>query len=464
MRTRRSKPATDRALALRDRTWGRWYLAAGLSLLGGLGCAGTDDPGLGHATTELRDYERDAKPLLERYCTTCHRDGGIAPFSLTDYDSARTHASAIAASVESGRMPPWMPSKESVPLRYSRAMLDDDKAALLKWVADGALPGEKGAPARVNPPPVDDVVPPRADLVLDPMVTYQPNRQLSDDYRCFIVDPAGPAGGGMPDERYIQATHVRPGNQAIVHHVILFEVPASKVATVRQKDDAEAGPGYTCFGGAGTGGAEFVTGWAPGGVPQRTEPDMGLRVRKGSVFVMQVHYNLQRYRGEGDRTTIDVELAAEAPPYRLVVAPLAYPDGLFIKAGKSDATQSIVVPVSLALKYLGIKASDVVLTSVTPHMHMLGSSITTSLGSQTLVDIPRWDFHWQQAYMFKTSVPLAADQLLMMTCMYDNSPANQPVVDGIKKPPRDVTWGEGTFDEMCLSFLGLRMPRVIGPS
>ncbi|MBL9007514.1 MAG: hypothetical protein JNJ46_24870 [Myxococcales bacterium] len=450
-----------------NRRWTRRHWALGLSLVLGMGCAGSDPAACdstGHSAAELRDYERDAKPLLERYCTTCHREGGIAPFALSDYESARVHAAAIADSVKAGRMPPWMPSKESVPLRYSRAMADEDKAALLQWVSDGAQAGEKGAAPRVKPAPADVFTPPRRDLLLDPMVTYQPNTALNDDYRCFILDPAGAMGGGMPEERYIQATNVRPGNDAIVHHVILFEVPASKVATVQQKDAAEAGPGFTCFGGAGTNSAEFVTGWAPGGVPQRIEPDMGLRIRKGSVFVMQVHYNLQRYRGQGDRTTIEVELAAEAPPYRLVVAPLAYPEGLHIKAGHADASQSIAVPVSLAMKYLGIKGTDVVITSVTPHMHMLGTSIATSLGAQTLVDIPRWDFHWQQAYMFQTPIAATGDQLLLMTCMYDNSAANQPVINGVKQIPRDVTWGEGTLDEMCLSFLGLRIPRLMGPS
>ena len=444
----------------------RWLPLVGLWAASLLGCAQSGEPAgefTGSALAELRDYERDAKPLLERYCTTCHREGGIGPFSLTDYESARTHASAIEASVKAGRMPPWLPSKEGVPLRYSRAMHDDDKAALLQWVRDGALPGEKGAVARVKPAPADTVVPPRRDLFLDPMLTYHPDSKLTDDYRCFILDPAGPTGGGMPEERYVQATQVTPGNAGIVHHVILFEVPESKVATVRQKDDAEAGPGYTCFFGAGTNSAEMITGWAPGGVPQRVEPDMGLRVRKGSVFVMQVHYNLQGYRGQGDRTTVELELAASPPPYRLLLAPLAYPDGLNIPAGKPDATQSVAAPVSLALKYLGIKATDIQVTSVTPHMHLLGTSIVTSLGSQALVDIPRWDFHWQQAYVFQQPVSLKPDDLLMLTCQYDNSLANQPMVDGVRQPPRDVSWGEGTRDEMCLSFLGLRIPRPVMP-
>lgn len=436
---------------------GLWLCAAGLGWLAGLGC-GTEAPTdtTFPPTAELRDYVRDAKPLLDRYCTSCHREGGIAPFALTDYESARTHATAIAASVASGRMPPWLPSAESLPLRYSRAMQAEDKAALLSWVSDGALPGEAGAAVRITPPPADTVEPPRRDLLLDPGVTYQPNAKLTDDYRCFIIDPAGPGGGGMPEERYVQATNVLPGNQALVHHVILFEVPESRVASVRKKDTEEPGPGYTCFGGAGTGGAEMITGWAPGGVPQRVESDMGLRIRKGSVFVMQVHYNLQRYSGTGDRTTVELELAKTSPPYRLVLAPIAYPDNLKIKAGDPEASQSIVVPVSLALQYL--KLPEAVITSVTPHMHLLGTSIITSLDSQPLVDIPRWDFHWQQAYMLEKPVVARGNQLLMLTCQYDNSYANQPVVDGQKQMPRDVTWGEGTLDEMCLSFLGLRIP------
>ena len=64
-------------------------------------------------------------------------------------------------------MPPWLPSPESVPLRYSRAMRAEDKSALLQWVSDGSLAGDPGAAPRIVPPPADIVEPPRSDLVLD---------------------------------------------------------------------------------------------------------------------------------------------------------------------------------------------------------------------------------------------------------------------------------------------------------
>src|SRR4051812_3682048 len=74
------------------------------------------------ASQQALDYHQDAAALLDRYCTSCHTAGGIAPLALTDYGAVHSYAAAIKAAVQSGRMPPWMPSTAGVPLRYSRAM------------------------------------------------------------------------------------------------------------------------------------------------------------------------------------------------------------------------------------------------------------------------------------------------------------------------------------------------------
>src|SRR5262245_44181766 len=67
-------------------------------------------------------YHQATKVLLDRYCNQCHQPGGIGPFALTDYASAKAHAGAIANAVRTGSMPPWMPSDAGLPLRYSRKM------------------------------------------------------------------------------------------------------------------------------------------------------------------------------------------------------------------------------------------------------------------------------------------------------------------------------------------------------
>lgn len=403
------------------------------------------------------DYYRDAQPLLERYCVGCHKDGGIAPFSLQGYDNAKKHAGASKLAIESGRMPPWLPSDKSLPLRYSRAMRPIDKQAVLRWVADGANAGDAKAAPRIVPPPAEQAMPARPDLVVDMNVAYEPNQKTQDDYRCFIIDPK------LTEDRYMRAASVKPGNPKLVHHVIVFEVPASGASKVRDKDTKEAGPGYTCYGGPGANDSQFVFGWAPGGTGVRLSDDEGLLLRKGSLLVMQVHYNLLQYTaGASDRTVANLELTDSEPAFRSLVVPLANPSQLKIPAGQKDVKQIVEVPVSLAMSYLKIPGDELVISGNSPHMHTLGTAISTSLGSsgQALVDIPRWDFHWQGAYAFREPVKVRKSDSIVLECTYDNTYANQPVVNGEKQMPRDVTWGEGTLDEMCLSFLHLRTPRM----
>jgi hypothetical protein len=444
-------------------------LLAALLLVPVAGCSPDEDPGItppvdDPASMMMKDptpmlpegpldYYRDAKPLLERYCTSCHKDGGIAPFSLEGYANAKAHAGAAKLAIESGSMPPWLPSDKSVPLRYSRAMRPIDKQGLVKWITDGAIEGDAKAAARIVPPPAEQVTPPRADLVVDPKVQYEPNKKLQDDYRCFIIDP------GFTADRWVSAAAVKPGIPSLVHHVIVFEVPASDAQKVRDKDAKEAGPGYTCFGGPGSNNPQFVLGWAPGGTGLRLPADEGLLLKKGSLLVMQVHYNLLQYKeGDKDQTTAIMEFR-DSPPFRTLVVPVAKPD-LKIPAGMKDVKQIIDIPVGPYMNYFKIQGDELVISGNTPHMHMLGTAINTRVGNteQSLVDIPRWDFHWQGGYVFREPLKVRKTDSIVLECTYDNTYANQPVVNGEKQMPRDVEWGEGTFDEMCLSFLHLRMP------
>ena len=57
-------------------------------------------------------WYRDIKPLVSQRCEGCHTPHGIGPFTLSSYDDAKAHAAAIADSVQSRRMPPWMPSAD----------------------------------------------------------------------------------------------------------------------------------------------------------------------------------------------------------------------------------------------------------------------------------------------------------------------------------------------------------------
>jgi hypothetical protein len=91
------------------------------------------------------------------------------------------------------------------------------------------------------------------------------------------------------------------------------------------------------------------------------------------------------------------------------------------------------------------------------HMHLLGSSIKIELNPGTsseriLLDIPRWDFHWQNGYMLEEPVGARVGDVIRVTCRHDvgKRTSGQP---GVPTEPRYILWGEGTTDEMCLGLL-----------
>ncbi|MBL8683107.1 MAG: hypothetical protein JNK05_28325 [Myxococcales bacterium] len=409
---------------------------------------------------------RDIKPIADQMCNNCHVAGGIGPMALVDYATVRPMARLIANQVRDRIMPPWMPREGCRDVRDSRALTDAEIAKFVAWEAAGAPEGNmadyRAPAARPNtsrPLPARD-----GDIVVQPSGMYLPNQSLTDDYHCFIMDPA------LTTTRDVIGVRVTPGNARIVHHVILFEVRERSLPDLQRLDDAEPGPGYTCYGGAGVNpnvragtdgdlvdmSVQMVTGWAPGGVAGYFPTGTGVRLKPGSRLVMQVHYNLQAAtRGMNDRSRVDLFLAdAAASTQQAFWLPQAN-QSFTVPAGVPPTDPRATVVSNFRNTQLPVR-----IFGVAPHMHTRGHSIrveaiNASSASTCLVDIPRWDFHWQQGFFFQTPYRTAAGAMgdtFRTTCVYDNRPENQPYVDGVQVAPRDLRWGEGTNDEMCLNF------------
>ena len=63
--------------------------------------------------------------------------------------------------------------------------------------------------------------------------------------------------------------------------------------------------------------------------------------------------------------------------------------------------------------------------------------------------IPNWDFDLQGFYNLAEYATIQDGDEITLTCTYDNS-ADNP--NQSSDPPKDVGWGDGTDDEMCLVF------------
>ena len=97
----------------------------------------------------------------------------------------------------------------------------------------------------------------------------------------------------------------------------------------------------------------------------------------------------------------------------------------------------------------------VTVVGVVPHMHLLGKGVSVRAelpdgSKKQLVDIPAWNYAWQDEFYYQQPFPLPAGTRLVMEGVFDNSAANP---SNPSKPPRRVVWGDGTLDEMLFCFL-----------
>lgn len=378
-------------------------------------------------------YNRDIAPIVYRNCVSCHRAGEVAPFALTRYADVKKRARQIAAVTQRRFMPPWKADSHGE-FQDERRLTAEQIGMIGQWAAEGA---PEGRAADLPPAPKFtegwELGPP--DVVVEPSESYTLAAEGADVYRCFVVPTQ------YPEDRYVAAIEVRPGNRAVVHHMIAY---LDSSGAARKLDAADAGPGYTSFGGVGFPASGALGGWAPGNQPRRLPAGTGTLLPKGADIVMQVHYH-KSGKPETDRTKMGLYFAKGAVDKRLRLLPIAGRP-LRIPAGAANHVASANMPIM----------GDITVLQVTPHMHLLGREMTVTATlpdgtAKPLVRVPDWDFNWQTTYCFQEPLKLPRGSRISLTARYDNSAGN-PL--NPNNPPREVTWGEQTTDEMCLAFVG----------
>ena len=441
-------------------------------------------------------YQRDVKPILERHCSSCHTDGGIGPFRLDDVKTVIEHADVVRHSVIDQRMPPWLAGGESPKFVGARGLSDDEIAIIANWSWAGAPEGV--VESRVSSPKILSSFKP--DLTLETGFDFVPDAKRSDEYRCFILDPK------LTGDRFLSGYDILPGDRRVVHHVLIYELTPAAIAEAQGLEaqgleaQSDKRGGYTCFGGPRLSSQlELVGAWAPGSSATVFPVGTGARLRAGSRILMQVHYNLS-LGAKPDRTRIalafssdtnlkplrnfapsaPVELACKGPytpdrssgcsresAYARVLAlnnsgpnRRRQNGGMLLQCkrsleeftagnltGRSKTSCEYSVPVDLEVR------------GVAGHMHYLGSSIKLEFNHrdpkrrQVLLEIPRWDFHWQGFYWLEQPLQVRMGDTFRITCEFDNSPENQPWLDGKQRAARYTVWGEGTEEEMCLAYV-----------
>jgi cytochrome c553 len=379
-------------------------------------------------------YAKEVAPILNRACVSCHRSGEVAPFSLAGFDAAKKWSGMTATVAKSRQMPPWKAQAGYGEFRHENRLTDVEIQTLANWAATGAPRGNKKAEPTLPKGPVSGWTLGKPDMVMTSSKPYNLGAEGEDVYRNFVIQ--NPSSTPM----WVRAMDVHPGNKKVVHHVIMF-VDANHQGRKLESKVTDGQPGYMSEGG----GVGFLPsgalgGWAPGVRPAETERGEAFMVPAGADLVMQVHYH-KSGKPETDQTSAGIYLAKE-PIQKEVRLAWIMNFGIDIPAGEKTyaATKEYKVP------------TDITLHTVMPHMHLLGRSMRAKVifpdGSEKpLIFVPNWDFNWQLVYALKEPVKVPAGSKLIVDATYDNS-TNNP--HNPTNPPRRVTWGEETTDEMFL--------------
>jgi hypothetical protein len=361
--------------------------------------------------------------------------------SLMTYADARPWARAMTRRVNEGTMPPWHADAASGTFENERRLTAEEKAVISRWADAGAPEGD----------PKDLPAPPQfaegwsigtPDVVLQMAEDYPVPASGTIEYEYFTIPT------NFTEAKWVQAIEVRPGNRALVHHVLVYYQAPAEGTGIGAAGVLELNPQHSRTPpptqGIGTrprqrgiGQRRLIATYAPGTAPQVFRPGTAMRLPPGGAIEFQMHYTTNGKAGT-DRSKVGLIFAPQPPATEIRAS--QFLNGQFtIPPGAAD------YQVDTDVGFL----QDVTLWGIFPHTHVRGKRWNYVLAlpdgtMKPLLSVPKYDFNWQTYYMFKEPLEIPKGARILSSAWYDNSAANRSNPD----PTAAVRWGDQTWEEM----------------
>lgn len=370
-------------------------------------------------------YARQIARIVQNRCLSCHRDGEIGPMDFSRYEDVAAWGEMMLEVIEDGRMPPWHADPHYGEFANDRRMPAEEQELFAQWVRSGTPLGD---PSELPEAPLftsgwqlsrepDVIIPVTPEPVKVPAkgtVQYQ--------YFRYTLD--------FEEDKWIQAAEIKPGNRAVVHHILVFDRPKGTQGGIQ-------------------GQRSFLVGYVPGTRYEPFPEGMAKRLPAGSELVFQVHYTPIGTE-QLDQSQLGLvfadprELTHEIQTSSIFDARFRIPPG------------AAAHPVSAQLER---PLSECQLVALSPHMHVRGKSfrytaIFPSGERQVLLDVPQYDFNWQTEYKLKDWLTLPEGTQLLGEATFDNSDKNLNNPD----PTQWVRFGEQTWEEMMIGYFHVAVP------
>lgn len=378
------------------------------------------------ADVEKPTFTENVAPILMKRCVSCHRPGEIAPMSLLTYDEARPWAKSIREAILSRKMPPWHADPSYGHFSNDISLSQGEIDTIVRWVDQGA---RKGDPSKM----------PAAPKFSEGWKLGEPDYVL--EMGTIDVPASGPdvfldrhVRLDLPEDRWVRAVEIRPGNKQVLHHLVSFI-------------------GYIEMSGTGGGQSQRRSGgntrqaprvfsiWAAGTPPTIFPDGMGHSVAKNQELTFNIHIH-PNGQATTDHSTVGIYFGKGTLEKNIKTGFAANP-GILIPAGADNVESSA--------SYVFRQDSRII--SFFPHMHLRGKEMSFTLTHpdgrrEILLNVPRYDFNWQWIYYPEKAINVAAGSRIDVVGRWDNSPSNRNNPD----PTRAVEFAEGTDSEMLVGF------------
>lgn len=469
-----------------------------LSFVGFLVVLAAAAPRLHSAAPPPPTFDKDVAPILFAHCVSCHRAGEIASsLPLVSYEFARPLAQKIKETVSTREMPPWpADDKHSAKFRNDPSLTQTEIDTLVAWVLAGT---PKGNDADLPPLPAasEGWLHPQGlapDLVMSMPETQLPAQGEIPYLRSLVKVP-------VTEDKWIVAMQVVPSNRAVVHHMAITELVLPDGVTPENIDKLDQVSRKLGFSGGVT---THYASTAPDNpavydmlgvyTPGTTFEMYGdgsaklLKACKNCYLNFNIHYQTTG-KPEKDQTKVAFWFQPKPPKHQLFRAPASgetiIADGKELltdtPGAKAEGTPVAIPPIPpFAENYevIGITAytEPVTIYQFQPHAHLRGKDFKYEVvypdgREETLLSVPKYDFHWQLAYELATPLNLPAGSKLIVTAHYDNSAKNEHLMhhmgmsqaghdhDQMPGPDKEVFFRDRnqSWDEMFTPFIQYTM-------
>jgi len=404
-----------------------------------------------------QSYYQDVEPIILSKCTPCHRPGEAAPFPLLTYNDISKRSNFIKKVITSGYMPPWTADNNYVHFSNDRSLTKKEIETVVNWIDNGVKKGKKST-TEISELYSITGYGRTPDLTLTALDTFTVKGNNKERFVEFKIPFE------LDQEQAIEGVEFFSNNKRLIHHAnySVQVISDSAIDIYQQPKFANHTDGNTIYTDPYRifkRDMAYYGGWIPGSSAESYPEGIGWTMPKRGIILLSIHFSPTPI---DEQSVNGIHLFFTKKPIKRKVTVVSFGSG---GLGEKDIRPSFfMIPANqvrdYTLKFTN-PAEDLSLLYIWPHMHYIGKSFkayyTNNLGDTIpLVNIPKWDYRWQEMYRYKKFMKIPRGSTIHMECTYDNTEKNP--FNPFNPPQNIYSYSNMQSDQEMMTMLLIYVP------